>query len=128
MNIIALFSMIFLHIVDDYYLQGALAKFKQKSWWEENYPDELYKHDYIISLLLHAFSWTFMVMIPVMIRIYMYADFEYQKRYIFCFLFNWIVHSIIDHLKANVKIINLTTDQIAHIIQIVFTWSLFFIK
>lgn len=39
--------MIFFHIVDDYYLQGWLAHTKQKSWWEKNAPDELYKHDYV---------------------------------------------------------------------------------
>lgn len=31
MKLFVLFSMFFLHIVDDYYLQGILAKMKQKS-------------------------------------------------------------------------------------------------
>ena len=39
--------MIFCHIVDDYYLQGKLASMKQKSWWEKNAPDRLYKYDYL---------------------------------------------------------------------------------
>ena len=38
MKYIILIIMIFLHIVDDFYLQGVLAKFKQKDWWKENYP------------------------------------------------------------------------------------------
>ena len=29
-----------MHIVDDYYLQGILAKMKQKSWWKEVAPFE----------------------------------------------------------------------------------------
>ena len=33
---INLLTMIFLHIVDDYYLQGVLAKMKQRKWWEDN--------------------------------------------------------------------------------------------
>lgn len=33
---ILLLTMLFCHIVDDYYLQGWLASAKQKSWWEKN--------------------------------------------------------------------------------------------
>ena len=57
--------MIFCHIVDDYYLQGWLASAKQKKYWEENAPDKMYKHDYIWALIMHSFSWAFMVMLPV---------------------------------------------------------------
>ena len=57
--------MVFSHIVDDYYLQGKLALFKQKSWWEEKAPDEMYKHDYIVALMMHSFSWAFMIMLPI---------------------------------------------------------------
>ena len=127
MKITILLIMIFLHIVDDYYLQGPLAKFKQKSWWEENYPDEMYKHDYFIALLTHAFSWTFVIMIPIIVKMIMYGDYSYEKRYLFCFLLNWVVHATIDHIKANKKVISLTTDQIAHVIQIIFTWAFFFV-
>ena len=34
-EIYILFAMIFAHIVDDFYLQGILAKMKQKDWWEK---------------------------------------------------------------------------------------------
>ena len=44
-KIFILLLMIFLHIVDDYYLQGWLASAKQKSYWEQNAPDKLYKYD-----------------------------------------------------------------------------------
>ena len=56
--------MIFFHIVDDYYLQGWLASAKQKSYWEQNAPDEMYKKDYIWALIMHSFSWAFMIMLP----------------------------------------------------------------
>ena len=32
-EIFMLLFMVFLHIVDDYYLQGILASMKQKQWW-----------------------------------------------------------------------------------------------
>ena len=120
MNILILLTMIFLHIVDDYYLQGILASMKQKAWWKENAPEPLYKYDYIVALMEHAFSWAFMIMLPVGI----YTVF-YDKSIvliIITFLINWIIHSIVDHLKANVKVINLVTDQVIHVLQIIVTW------
>lgn len=120
MDVLILLTMIFLHIVDDYYLQGILANMKQRAWWKENAPDPLYKHDYIVALMEHAFSWTFMIMLPVGI----YTIF-YDKSIVLIvimFLINWIIHSIVDHLKANVKVINLVTDQAIHILQLIVTW------
>jgi hypothetical protein len=65
-EIFILLSMLFMHIVDDYYLQGILASMKQKSWWQklESYKD-FYKYDYIVALIMHSFSWAFMVMMPI---------------------------------------------------------------
>ncbi len=120
MNVLILLAMIFLHIVDDYYLQGILANMKQRAWWKENAPDPLYKHDYIVALMEHAFSWTFMIMLPVSIYIIFYD--KSIVLIIIMFLINWIIHSIVDHLKANVKVINLVTDQVIHILQIIVTW------
>lgn len=107
-----IFIMLFLHIVDDYYLQGPLAEFKQKSWWEKNFPNELYKYDYIIALITHAFSWTFVVMLPTMILI------EFPA-YCFLFIINMILHAAIDDMKVNKKRISLMADQILHFIQII---------
>lgn len=56
--------MVFCHIVDDYYLQGILAKLKQKSYWELNAPDKKYENDYRMALLMHSISWSFMIMLP----------------------------------------------------------------
>ena len=120
MNVLIILAMIFLHIVDDYYLQGILASMKQKAWWKENAPDPLYKHDYIVALMEHAFSWTFMIMLPVGIYTLFYD--KSIVLVVIMFLINWIIHSIVDHLKANVKVINLATDQVMHILQIIVTW------
>ena len=60
---IILLSMIFCHIVDDYYLQGWLASAKQKEWWKKNAPEKMYSRDYIMALFMHSFSWAFMIML-----------------------------------------------------------------
>jgi len=49
--------MILAHIADDFYLQGNLAKMKQKVWWEKLFEyKSLYKHDYKMALLIHSFN------------------------------------------------------------------------
>lgn len=115
-----LLSMIFLHIVDDYYLQGWLASAKQKQWWKDNAPQPLYKYDYIWALLMHSFSWTFMVMLPLA---YM-QNFKLNTMFNFLFFMNLFIHAFTDNLKANVKMINLITDQLIHIVQIIITFVL----
>ena len=117
--------MLFCHIVDDYYLQGWLASAKQKSWWEKNVPDKLYKNDYIMALCEHAFSWTFMIMLIPTIYTYFNPNELIYKMYVFVFCFNWVIHCIIDDCKANKKNINLIQDQLIHILQIVITWIVF---
>jgi hypothetical protein len=122
---ILLLAILFCHIVDDYYLQGWLASAKQKSWWEKNAPDNLYKNDYIMALCEHAFSWTFMIMlIPTIYTYFNQCDLAF-KLYIFVFCFNWAIHCIVDDCKANKKNINFVQDQLIHILQIVITWIMF---
>jgi hypothetical protein len=126
-EIFMLLLMIFLHIVDDYYLQGILASMKQRGWWEKNAPDRKYKYDYIVALLMHAFSWTFMIMLPITITLLLNPVAAALPVFIMVFGINWGLHMAIDHLKANVKVLNLVQDQAIHIIQIIFTWSLVFL-
>lgn len=129
-ELLSLIGMLYLHIVDDYYLQGFLASAKQKDWWKKNYPEELYKNDYIIALIEHAFSWTVAIMsIPAISLLYNYRDNNIGNIVVFStfFIFNWIVHFIIDNMKANEKSINLITDQTIHILQVFITWFLFII-
>ena len=121
-NIALLFCMIQLHIVDDYILQGVLAHMKQKNWWKDNYPQELYRKDYIVALTTHAFSWAFMIMIvPVAKGIY--TD-TLNSLHVIVFITNWVVHALVDDLKANKFKINLLQDQVTHIVQILITWAL----
>ena len=116
-NTFLLILMIFCHIVDDYYLQGWLASAKQKKWWEENAPNKLYKYDYIWALIMHSFSWAFMIMLPIA---YVY-NFKIDVSFIVCLIANLIVHAGTDHEKANKFTINLWVDQVVHLSQILLT-------
>lgn len=109
--------MIFCHIVDDYYLQGILASMKQRSWWEENYPQKLYKYDYIMALVTHAISWAFMIMLPIAA----YMGFRPTNFFFVVLAINSVVHALVDDLKANKHKINLIMDQCIHFVQIVVT-------
>ena len=117
-KILILIGMIFLHIVDDYYLQGILASMKQKEWWIKNAPDAKYKYDYIVALFMHSFSWTVSVtLIPVIYSLIFGGNF-----YPILFIGNILIHMYIDDLKANKKQINLIQDQLIHLVQIVLIW------
>ena len=119
-NVFIILCMIFCHIIADYNLQGWLASAKQKSYWEKNAPDEMYKHDYICALVMHSFSWTFMIMLPLMYAV----GFKVNSFLLFLFISNVIMHAITDNFKANTKVINLWQDQSIHMYQIVITAAL----
>lgn len=113
--------MIFFHVIADYNLQGWLASAKQKSYWEANAPDKLYKYDYICALIMHSIGWTFMVMLPIAYIL----GFAITKMFVIVFMFNVAFHAIVDDQKANRKSINLWHDQLFHMIQIALTFVLF---
>ncbi len=122
MGDIAIFlCMIFLHIVDDFKLQGILAQFKSKSYWKENAPEPLYRWDWLISLICHCVSWAFMIMFPIMV----WFGFNVPIWFLCVFIINVVIHAFIDHLKANAKKINLVADQLCHFVQILFTFFVF---
>lgn len=123
-GLFVLLSMVFCHIVDDYYLQGKLALFKQKSWWEKNAPDEMYKHDYIVALMMHSFSWAFTIMLPVAVS----QSVDIGTGFAAMFIINTAVHAIVDDLKANKRKINLVTDQSIHISQIIVTFLICIVR
>ena len=120
-NLFLVLSMIFCHIVDDYYLQGWLASAKQKKYWQDNAPDKMYQYDYIWALIMHAFSWSFMVMLPIAFSL----SFDVNVLFVVVFVFNVVIHAFTDDLKANKKKINLWVDQIIHLTQIVITAIIF---
>lgn len=129
--------MIFCHIFDDFYLQGQLANFKQKRWWADQAyimskkEEDLYnmtkkyynkyRHDYIIALIIHAFSWAFMISLPLWVYSFLGNDII-QPVLVVTMIINTILHAYIDNLKANKLKLNLVQDQILHIDQVVGTW------
>lgn len=129
--IVLFLSMIWLHIYDDYHTQGILAQFKQKNWWKEKYPQDLYKHDWRIALYEHAFQWSFTTMLPLLV----YSVWAWKETGLYHGLIWWTgllvintkVHAEIDNEKANELEISLFTDQILHILQIGFTIVFFMI-
>lgn len=111
-----LLFMIFLHIIDDFCLQKAtLCDLKQKKMWNEKAPDPMYRFDYIVALIMHSFSWSFMIMIP-------FLKVEENITFTAIFVLNVLIHSFVDDLKANKSKINLITDQTIHICQIIITY------
>ena len=123
-RIVILLFMYFFHIVDDYYLQGWLASAKQKSWWKQNAPDDMYKHDYQMALLCHAFSWSFMIHLPMMLYTIVFGGMFYPLS----ILGNLFIHMYVDNLKANEHKINLWQDQTIHFAQIFVTWFVWIIN
>lgn len=115
-----LLCMLFCHVIDDYYLQGILAQMKQKDWWKQNAPHQMYRYDYLMALSIHSFSWAFIVMSPI--AIYGIICKTLHFKYFIFLLINMIMHMLIDDAKANRKRINLTQDQCLHIMQIINTW------
>ena len=121
MNLFIILAMIFCHIVDDYYLQGWLASAKQKKWWEENAPQKLYNHDYIMALIMHSMSWSFMIMLPIAISM----SYNVSMLFVIVFILNAVIHALVDNLKANKLQISLITDQLIHLLQIFVTATIF---
>lgn len=115
--------MLFMHTIADYNLQGWLASAKQKSWWEKNAPDDLYKHDWLAVLFMHSFAWAFLIMLPIAVVCYS-VSFNAVAT---VFTANLILHMVIDDQKANRHRINLIEDQLLHVGQIIIT-ALIFIK
>ena len=119
-----LVSMIFCHIIDDYVLQApCLCNLKQKSWWQKNAPNLNYRYDYLVGLLMHSISWSFMIMLPIII--FLKGELNWLW---FLFPFNTIIHMRVDDLKANKGRLNLVEDQAIHLIQIGFTWLLYMLN
>jgi hypothetical protein len=124
---IILYLMLFMHILDDFVLQSfSLSNLKQKSFWKDKRYGKFYDDDYIISLIIHAFSWAFMIHIPLMVIWYLGVLTFPEYYFGISLLINTTLHAIIDNEKANNHSLNLVQDQILHIIQIVLTFMIFY--
>jgi hypothetical protein len=72
---------------------------------------------------MHAFAWTFATMIPIAAYLLL-AGTGITSTFIFMLAMNTMLHYAIDDMKANWETINLKTDQMAHMLQIVCTWMM----
>lgn len=138
MSVAVLFLLMLLaHIVEDFHLQGKMADMKQKTWWHDRivdsckwFPDEerpegfrrrmkAYGRDYVPVLILHGFEWAICVSIPVLF----YTGFEPSAAYMIAMVAMALLHSLVDHMKCNMRMINLIHDQAIHVIQVVALWA-----
>lgn len=121
-RLLILFIMIFCHLIDDYKLQGILANMKQRQWWKENANKYLYRNDYKMALIEHAFSWSFTTTLPFLIIAFIQNNSLLAILLIINYIVNTVIHAFVDDLKANKFKINLVEDQLAHLLQIICTW------
>lgn len=121
MAIKILLLMILCHILDDFVLQPiCLSNLKQKSWWEKNAPDKMYKNDYLVALGIHALSWSIMIHLPILFLL------AYNPIALAISAFvNFYFHFVVDDLKANRHEFNLAQDQFFHFMQIIITFLYF---
>ena len=122
-KLVILAIMVFCHIADDYYLQGILSRMKQREWWEKHAPHPLYRNDYKMALFEHAFSWSFVTTVPLLVAAMCTANTALMRFVLGAYLVNTPVHAIIDDLKANQLKISLVLDQTVHFTQILATWG-----
>jgi len=125
-----------LHIIADFNLQGILADLKQKKWWEENYPQKLYKDDWIEALCTHSIEWSIITFIPIY---FILSVCELTDKFknsseinpicliLVVFGTNFIIHAIVDNFKANDHSISLKIDQSIHKLQICITNLIIFL-
>lgn len=132
-KIIILISMILLHIIEDFHLQGILASMKQKKWWKNEliksrtYDEQTwkkYKNDYIVSLIVHSLENSIFIMLPCIIDCLIYTITRNPYNHFWVYLVslivgNTIIHYLIDNLKANKMQINLVVDQLMHLFVII---------
>ena len=121
-RLLILFIMIFCHLIDDYKIQGILANMKQRQWWKENADKYLYRNDYKMALIEHAFSWSFTTTLPFLVIAFIQHNELLTAMLVVTYIFNTAIHAFIDDLKANKFKINLIEDQLAHLVQIICTW------
>lgn len=122
MDIVIFLAMIFAHIFADFKFQGDfMATYKQKKNWESYVCDKggkKYENDYIVVLLVHSFSWAFITYLPLLY-------YECYIYYALLVILQTPIHAYIDHLKCNLLKINLVTDQVLHLVQIVLPFILY---
>lgn len=77
-----------------------------------------------MALIMHGFSWSFMVSLPILIFYYKgYPSYNYYM----ILITNMLLHAFIDNKKCNKFEINLLQDQYLHLMQIFSTYLILMI-
>ena len=116
--ILLLVLMVALHTIEDFHVQGIMAQMKQRSWWVNNAPSPKYRYDHLPVILLHGLEWAVFVSLPLMWA----SDWSLPDWFCALIAAMGLVHSVIDHLKANMLKINLVQGQALHMVQIAIIW------
>lgn len=130
-------SMVLLHIIEDFHLQGILASMKQESWWQSEcnklnivYRLSKYKYDYIVGLCIHALENSIFIALPLIIdslitTFTVKPNNTYFVGWLFIIVANTVIHAVIDNFKCNWKCINLITDQVLHFVFIILFFNIY---
>lgn len=121
-KLVILAAMVFCHIADDYYFQGILAQMKQREWWWQNAPDSMYSRDYRMALFEHAFSWSFVMSMPLLLAAALTGNEDILRWVLVGYVMNTPLHAYVDNEKANKRTINLIQDQGIHLLQVFTLW------
>lgn len=122
-----LLLMYFMHYLADWVVQtDKVAELKQKKSWEKFGNPDLYKNDYKTVLSEHAYTWSFMVMTPLLICNLHNAQWS-LLTYFLLVLANTGLHYIIDDMKANEYKMSLKSDQLLHDMQILVSFFIYII-
>ena len=135
-KVFILVMMVALHILEDFHLQGILASMKQKSWWKKeceklgiDLDSSKYRNDYIVALVVHSLENSIFIMLPVIIDnlVTTITVNPYNSFYILwaiTIILNTVAHVVIDNQKCNKNSINLVSDQIKHLLLILFCYEI----
>jgi hypothetical protein len=120
-------TIVFFHIIADYNLQGILSQLKSERFWKDLKEKESKRQngfkidetDWLMPMIEHSFMWSFVVHLPIIIFYTINPT-----TILISILTHTCFHFLIDSLKANANAICLTTDQLFHMIQLLFVMGL----
>ena len=112
-----------LHFLADFNLQGCLADMKQQRWWIRacrtcKVSIDIYEFDWLAALLIHSAMWSMITFAPLLFVVKSTATLYWVLA------INTAIHAVVDNLKCNKLQINLWSDQLLHVFQIIITLAL----
>lgn len=111
-------SMFLMHVIGDSIFQSITLSMKKRKYYWKDYNDYR-NYLYIFYLLLHSFIWSttihFSLILIMGIKII-------TRMFIISYIINILLHSVIDDMKANRKMIGMIIDQFLHSLQILLTF------